>query len=465
MTPMISRLLRIWGLALIISLLMLPPAHASVRCEDLLRLPGVEKASIGQRFAVQTINSSNPLMARLTDVYRKDGSIIFNFDEGAQGAKYSLPVDQIFAAKPVPSRFSKISMPALDFSWDGIKKSAIRMLDTAYLSLEQYYGLLVPQLPMFNHAHSDRIKVGSMNPLANRAIPARIVEQLTEYDAHFEKLGFRIPDITKIIIQQNSLIPAPNPEFFLYPLLTIRRGCFKHVIKVMPTNHDRRYVTDRFVLFHERAHSFMFATYQSDSAINADIPVQEGLADFFAAHYLNTPRAEELANEDLRDIELRINKGVALTSILHLNGDAHSDGLFISNLLWKIRVQVGAPEMNKLLPLITDGFNRYKVNLVRFPKPAKNDGVWRVENFIAILRHIAKSSPLKLEINQTIDLYIAELSLDSNRLADMANAVHDSQDSSRATGPELRGVVFGLLTSSMGLTINGILLHLLTKLM
>ncbi len=444
--------------------LFVPSANADVRCEDHLRLPGVEKADIGQRYTVQTINSSNPLVARLTAVTKREGSIIFDFDEGDKGTKYSLPLEQIFSAKPVPSWIPKLSWPTPDFSWDGVKKSVVGILDIAYLSLGQFHGLVKPQLPMFTHARSDRVRVGSLNPVTDGVFANRVVDQLTAYDAHFEALGFRIPDITKIVVQYNTLIPALSPGLFRYPLLTLRRGCFKHVIKLLPMNHDSRYVTDRFVLFHERAHSFLFATYRPDSLVNADLTIQEGLADFIAAHYLNSPRAEELAADELRDIENRANHGVVLKSILDLTGEAHNDGLFISNLLWKIRSQIGAAAMNELLPLITDGLNRYQVDSDLFPRTSKNANVWRLENIVSVLRHLAKSSSFKPGIDEAVDLYIAELSLDSGRLGKMAEAIVDYQDSDRATGPELSGVVFGLIGSSVGLAIDGMILHALTRL-
>ncbi len=438
-----------------LALFLLNPANANTLCDDLLQFPGGLIADIGQKYAVQAKNSSTPLVGHLTAVYRRDGSIVFEFSESGKSARVRLPVDQIFAAKPATSWLPRMSISISDFSWDKLKTAAVTILDHTYFGFTYFHVLLRHQLPMFTHARSDRVRVGSMNPLGKDELHSRIVDELTGFDAHFEALGFRIPEITKIVVQQNTLIPASGSYVVNYPLPTSCRGCLKQMMRLAPVNHDRRWVTDRFVLFHERTHSFLVATYGLDSYLNSDSAINEGLADFITGHYIDSPRPEELPADLLRDIEKPANKGVVLKSILDLNGKAHNDGLFVSNLLWKIRSQIGAAAMDELLPMITDGLNRYQLNKDIFPRTAKNAKVWRVENMISVLRHLAKSSSRKPDIDRALDSYIAGLSLDSVRLGRMAESVVDTNDSGRSTGPTLGGVATGLYISSIGLVIDG----------
>lgn len=411
-----------------------------------------ETLQSGRQYRLQANGSSNVIRAKLVKVTMENGEPLFEFSEGHRHTLHRLAESEIFDAKPTSP--PKASM----FAGSPIQLF-LKALRSVFLSWDQLHGGLRAQLPLHSVASTPRLRVGSWSPLTNRALARKIADNITVYDLFFEKSGFRIPDLTQIHILDQPWIPRGSPSFFPG---TLRKSCIKHSITLSPMNHDIAFVSDPFVHLHERAHSILFATYDPQSRLSTDLTIQEGFADFMAAHYLNRSTPENLKPEFARNLADRSNGGRKLTSLADLNGEPHHDGVFVSTLLWRIREAIGPEAMDRLLPTITDGLNRFKTDEVLFPPPKKSfmefhrhDEVRRLEEVMAIIDRSTESFPEALTVQRVIADEAKSLSMDTNRLADIRKTLMDGRDPARRKEVKILEIIGGIHTATMGVLIDG----------
>ncbi len=395
---------------------------------------------VNKKYQIQLRDSSNVSQMQLLQIYSENGEPRFEFIEKGTKAIYKLAPDEIWDARLTGWRVPQFS-EVIDFFK--------RQLMGLFVTIDQQHSSLRAQLPIFPYAETSRLNVGSLSPFTDRALAQKIADNYTAYDQHYEALGFRIPDFTKVHILTQQWIPRSSSQFFPSSLIS-RKYCLKHTITLSPWNHDMAFVSDPFVHLHERAHSILFATYDSKSRVSNDIYLQEGLADFFAAQDLGIPVPENIKPEFSRSLADRSSKGVRLRSLLDLTGEPHNDGVFLSSVLWKIRERIGAQRMGEILISLVDGFNKYEIDSEKVPAPKTHLEIRKFEETLAILKRASQDLPEAKVISEVLSNEAVGLSMDITHLKTIEASLKETNGPNRRQGVRMGEILVGTINSTLG---------------
>lgn len=273
----------------------------------------------------------------------------------------------------------------------------------------------------------------------SKEVAEKISTGLQSYDAHMTALGFMKPAKTRIIVADKPILPDLIGPFSLsIPTFNIWQG-FKEVpvIAMSPLLFKTTAVKDESVLFHERTHSILHATYAEKSYINKNAMIQEALADFSAANFLSQSKMAPNVggtNRPLRDLETRVNsfsnQSLRRDEVLKaLRKDDHGNSLFVSGLLWKVRGQIGEAKTTELLKPLIESLNVMRPSYDARLKSEKRVSVDEVTRFsqdlefvLAVVTRVgdAQDSQTKALMREATVAYAKDLQLSPERIDQVA---------------------------------------------
>ncbi|RYZ69657.1 MAG: hypothetical protein EOP05_14500, partial [Proteobacteria bacterium] len=105
------------------------------------------------------------------------------------------------------------------------------------------------------------------NWTASKEAGALLSQDLTQFDTHMESFGFQIPAMTRIVISDRPILPDLIGPFSLSaPTVNIWKGLKpKPSISMSALLYNVGSAKSRTVLFHERMHSLLHATFVENS--------------------------------------------------------------------------------------------------------------------------------------------------------------------------------------------------------
>ncbi|MBL7687050.1 MAG: hypothetical protein JNJ49_03375 [Bdellovibrionaceae bacterium] len=207
-------------------------------------------------------------------------------------------------------------------------------------------------------------------------VASQLVKTLKITDANTQALGFRVPETTRVLIQDKALFPnmqGPHaiPGDIMSTVHLRDVSLPESQIAMKPILMRPEAARDSSVLVHERTHTILHATYSPESYVNTNRTIQEAFADILAADQMNSPVMGLTAlgeTKFIRNIATREAAGdvravgaknsVSRNSILDIDaGSYHDNSLLYSNALWRIRETIGQSEFRKVLKPIVDDLN------------------------------------------------------------------------------------------------------------
>ena len=165
-----------------------------------------------------------------------------------------------------------------------------------------------------------------------------VVQRCNEFDQFYEQLGFQIPNETTVTIAEHKLYDSIGP---------LSESTQKRTrIDISPMRWRSKTLDDPSVLLHERAHLILSETFGQRSSTWESPVIQESLADFLAATYLDSPVIgregypiiKKMRQEvfDIRNIEHGSVYNEKLSSIASVSENPHINSVFISTILWRV---------------------------------------------------------------------------------------------------------------------------------
>ncbi len=283
-----------------------------------------------------------------------------------------------------------------------------------------------------------------------------LAEKIHNFDQYMQDLGFIRPKFSRIVffdkwpwwrVRQASGGGAYVINDLVFNLWKAKMHT---VIVIEPglgrSNSLPKFVRDGGTIFHERVHTFMFRTYGRKGAYtNYDLTIQEALADFLTAHHLGNPLLGKDTLIDglpVRDISEKIDYEIRTSdSVPGVRANIwtlgkfgqHHDSLFLSNILWKMRQQIGVVATSQMIKPFVDNLNLYYTSFyesffiyqevhaygLRFMRS--------VEYFLAVLKRTVRDEGLGRGVADIIDRMILkmamQLPLDPNRIDAIAQGV------------------------------------------
>lgn len=249
---------------------------------------------------------------------------------------------------------------------------------------------------------------------ASKETGVMLSKELTGFDAHMENLGFEIPAITRLIVSDRPILPdMAGPVSVQLPLVNIWRGVKpKRSIMMSAALYRTSLAKSLSVLFHERMHSILHATFQPTSFVNKAMSLQEALADYGSALYGESPEIGSAPGEKpLRNIETRRSDFFRSSEVRHAVLDAegatyHDDSMLISNVFWNLRNAIGTEEArSQLLPMIM-GFNLYHPKFQQFIRASKLESQEEITTFAQDLDFIFASMLKSSQLIANLDVRV-----------------------------------------------------------
>lgn len=208
---------------------------------------------------------------------------------------------------------------------------------------------------------------------SSRQLAQKVAEDIYAFDQAAEKLGFRVPESTRVIMGDGLLLPRQKGPFaFPHPTRSAWDGKVTETAIVMdPLGWRKGVIRSRSALLHERAHTHMHGTYGQGAFVNSDLATQEALVDFVVAHRFGNPvigMHAEKAGQPVRDISQLWSQGIVQDRPFALRraGGPHHEGIYRSNALWEVREAIGSQQMDKLVKPIIDDLNIFSRYSSRF---------------------------------------------------------------------------------------------------
>jgi len=197
---------------------------------------------------------------------------------------------------------------------------------------------------------SERLNVYAEKNSGAHAYARSIHEKLVNFDAYLESIGFTVPQSINVFLARFKGFEIGKNEFNRSPGIrnfwTMKR--IHPSITIIPVSEPETIpIWERSdVLFHERIHSLF--SVASLKRIPQEFGIlEEAFADFIPAHYLDDPVVGKniLSSVSyIRNISQRDSWEASITDdvfdIVEL--ESHDASVILSNLLWKMRDELGA---------------------------------------------------------------------------------------------------------------------------
>ena len=293
-----------------------------------------------------------------------------------------------------------------------------RSIDMAYVFHLMGQLVLMPQRKL---AVGPGIEViGS--PLSSKESGEWVIQYLKDFDRAMKSLGLEKSTVTKIYVPKEKTFPWGTG------LGAHFRGRFFNLwhaseaddlIFMRPYRHFRL-AEHPLTLFHERGHSVLQGMYKRGAFVRANIPLQEGLVDFLAAHYVGIPRLKFTDNltHDISRVP-----PLPLPTI-----GSHRAGAVFTYILWKLRERTGLEAMTSLLRPFLDGLNQYYESFARGHKKIRMVPIWKPEYnyFMAVLKRTLQEQGRMQEADEFIAEITTRLKLDGDFIDELAGSITKS---------------------------------------
>ena len=257
--------------------------------------------------------------------------------------------------------------------------------------------------------------VGSF--LSSKRSGELVIQSLEDFDRAMKSAGLEKSTVTKIYIPkekpllQNSFLG----NYFKVKLINLWRKSEAGDLIIMRPNRHFRLAEHPYPLFHERGHSILIGMYEIKAFVHSNIPLQEGLADFLAAHYMGVPKLRYSDN-----FIFNISKVPPLPLTTHF----YRSGKVFSHILWKLRERIGPEAMTSLLRPFLDGLNQYYESFARGRKAGKSFVLKPEYNyFMAVLKRTLQEQGRLQEADEFIVEITSRLKLDGDLIDELAGSI------------------------------------------
>ncbi len=219
---------------------------------------------------------------------------------------------------------------------------------------------------------------------SSKDIAKSIADNMQRFDSLMARMGFLRPKKTTVVVGRVSPMPGVGPFSLSTPIFNIWTRKVEPTIVMGASEWSGDYIASKSVLYHERTHSILQATYRSNSWINANAMIQEALADFGAAHMNDFPVVgKDRSGGFIRDIEARKADGSHWQSLLQIDNESyHNNSMFASHILWRLRQAVGAAKIDVHFKSLVDDLNFYRDSYERILKQERKITSSPRQNFI-----------------------------------------------------------------------------------
>lgn len=261
----------------------------------------------------------------------------------------------------------------------------------------------------------------------------KILKRIVDLDDSMTKLGFDTPSQTRIIINDNPVLPNLTGPFSLTePIRNVWSFWKKQkIIAMNPIIYRKNVLMDEGVLLHERIHAIMDVTYGPKAFTKEKKIFNEAFADFFAAHKTNNPEiglGASKNNEVIRDISRGKSSDDRIKSVVNLSDNYHNNSLLVSRTLWELREEMGEDGINKIAKELTDDLNSnfadftIKFNSNFTKTEARLQDAHNLNFFYAILSRKVKEK-LGEAGYQIVEKAIERIGLDKKLIAEISEQV------------------------------------------
>ncbi len=234
-----------------------------------------------------------------------------------------------------------------------------------------------------------------------------ILQRTERFDQYMLNLGFKLPQETKIYIDQASLLGRFLGPYYMQEIKNVFTG--KTFAKIQLSHYglpNNQILKLKSVLHHERTHALLHNSYIDKAYVNLDPALQEGLADFFSAFYNKTPivghnlhqNSSSLRNILTREFSHNNRALLIMDDIADQTEIFHHYSLHYSNFLWKLQQKIGEKKMAQIVKPILDDLNSYhesyaKVLKVAAPPNRINYNKENYHYFLASIESTLKNYP------------------------------------------------------------------------
>ena len=286
---------------------------------------------------------------------------------------------------------------------------------------------LVPHRTILNR---DRLRIAGQwrTPRTSAEDVAVTIES---FDEKARSWGFRIPDFTKVLLIDRPLLPRLGSRASSTTVFSLSRGQLGRVIGFAPPFFDNSWLM--LTVRHERAHNLIISNFKYGSYVNGGFrPVGEALADFLDVHFSGNP------DTGLRNIEGMNDpyRNFHVSSIAGLKSrDYHTQSLIFSNLLWRLREEIGVYAMGGILLSFIKRLNAYGG-----PKKP-GELLPNYEYFAAVLLKTAREEGYGSGGFAAVGKSARFLSLDEGRIASLAEELEGTDTMWRQETSTISGAV------------------------
>lgn len=278
-----------------------------------------------------------------------------------------LQVVALYRLKPSEIHMVKAINISMGGQWNAFKSTILLTLG-GLQGFDEMGKLMFMPYPLISKL-DDSVEIRGTSRKV-KAVAQDLAIALRGFDESLLKLGFQRPSRTRLVVNEASLIPNLVGPFTLttrtWNLSSLKS--YESTIAMSPINWNKKSITDESILFHERMHSILYATYSEESYVNTNPSVQEALADFGASHRRGSPVVGDGFHQELgglRNLSERTSiDNLGVFKIDHpmdaFHGNIHGNSLLLSHALWKVREAIGAQAMDQLLKPLIDDLNRFR---------------------------------------------------------------------------------------------------------
>lgn len=225
----------------------------------------------------------------------------------------------------------------------------------------------------------------------SKADVERLAQEIVKFDDSFSRSGFYIPKKTTVFVgDRKNVLPDFIGPHAIGGSSIFRIGSLGFAgswIAIVPVLYNSNALDSSTTVFHERGHNLLKTNFEEGSWLLKNDAIEEGFADFFAAHFSNDSNIKlepydtkklsrhlgsmkvELGLGFLRDLasrrEIFLHSESGASSDRSINGfrdltnkDDHFNSLAISSILWKFRQVIGQEKMQIRLHGVLHHINR-----------------------------------------------------------------------------------------------------------
>ena len=293
---------------------------------------------------------------------------------------------------------------------------AIMLLPTVLGTLTNESGVLGLSPPEEHPSTIPNVRVFKVFNPSDEIVQGLLVH-LEQFDTWMTGLGLETPPETKFFIQGSRRLPS-FLDGYVRPDASSKKGGYIMVVAnaIPSTDSGTRNLE---ILFHERTHTFLFHHSGGGSRLHTsgDNFMREGLANFFP--YLYFHQYGESISEPFHYTAEDITPPPSIPkNVIYIDG--YTKSIFLSQLLWKITMEIGDKEMEKFLRPLLDNLNLFHKHL---EKKTMNG---HLEYILAVLKMTARGTPHEQKIPTVLEWATSYFKLDKEGVDRIFNSLQSN---------------------------------------